>query len=148
MADDGLTEKDIKKMQKELKQVQSFFKQIEKMGGEIPKPLKKSVNRLKIAIDTGKDIGDAANEAGKALKEYEKNLKTACKTVDREMRGVCEARIDRKWMARNVTFTLSYKNPDSVTSRSIKKTVQRYTPALICKHWDYCAKKDKKTAAK
>jgi len=144
MADNGLSEKEIRKMQKELKQIQSFIDQIEKMGGEVPKPLKKSLKGLEVAINTGKDLGDAAEDASKALKTYTADLKSACKTVDREMQAVCEARIDRKWQARSVRFTLSYKNPDSVTSGFIKKTVQRYTPDLVCKHWDYCAKEEKK----
>jgi len=42
--------------------------------------------------------------------------------------------------ARAVNYTLDPKNKDSVTSKSIQKTIQRYTPSLVCKHWDYCAK--------
>ena len=144
MADDGITEKDIKRLKKELKQIQDFIKDIESMGGEVPKALKKALKHLEVAINTGSDLGKAASEASAALKAYEKDLYTACKTVDREMQAVCEAKVARKWQVRSVQFTLDYKKPDSVTAKFIKKTVQRYTPKVICKHWDYCAKKDKK----
>ena len=148
MAGGGISDKDLKKIKKEIKTIKDFIKAIEKMGGEIPKPLKTALNRLEVAINTGEDIGKSAEEASKALKTYEKDLYGACKTVDREMQGVCEAKVFRKWQARSVKFTLDYKNPDSVTAKSIKKTVQRYTPAFICKHWDYCAKTEKKAAAR
>jgi hypothetical protein len=139
-----VSEKDIKKLQKQLKDIQKFIKDIEAMGGEVPKALKKSLKMLEVAINTGSDLGKAASEASAALKAYEKDLYSACKTVDKEMEMVCEAKIARKWQARSVQFTLNYKNPDSVTSRLIKKTVKRYTPSIICKHWDYCAKQAKK----
>ena len=67
-------------------------------------------------------------------------MMSACKKVDDEMQAVCEAKVTRMWQARSVKFTLDYKNPDSVTSKFIKKTVQRYTPSKICQHWDYCKK--------
>jgi hypothetical protein len=144
MADKALTPADIKKIQKQLKELRSFISDIEKLGGEVPKPLTKSLGLLQKAIDTGVDIGDAAEEASASLRAYEKDLMNACKTVDDEMQMVCEAQVTRKWQARSVQFTLDYKKPESVTAKSIKKTVQRYTPATICKHWDYCAKTDKK----
>lgn len=147
MATQALTDSDLKKMEKQLKEIQKFISDIENMGGEVPAGLKKSLKLLQIAINTGSDIGTAAQEASNALKAYEKDLMSACKTVEREMQAVCEAGIARKWQARSVKFTLDPKNKDSVTARFIQKTVKRYTPALICKHWDYCAKIDKKMAA-
>ena len=66
----------------------------------------------------------------------------ACKTVDDEMRMVCEAKVSRKYLARGVKFTLDYKKPESVTAKSIKKLVKRHLHPTICKHWDYCAKND------
>jgi hypothetical protein len=91
------------------------------MDGDVPKPLKTSLNALEIAIKTGKDLSEAAEEASDALKRYEKDLYGACKTVDQEMQDVCEAEVARKCQLRSVQFTLDYKNPDSVTSRMIKK---------------------------
>jgi len=146
MPPSSLSDKDIKKMQKQINGIRKFISDIEKMGGKVPTALSKSLKYLEVAINTGKDIGDAANEASSALAKYEKDLTSACKTVDKEMEMVCEAKIARKWQARSVNFTLSYKNKNSVTSKLIKKTVQRYTPKLVCKHWDYCSKTDKKAS--
>ncbi len=146
MADKGLTEKDKKKIKVQLKDINKFIGDIEKMGGEVPKPLKKSLKHLETALNTGKDIAKAAEEASKDLKAYEKDLMGACKTVDKEMQAVCEAGVARKWQARSVKWTLDPKNEKSVVSKFIKKTVQRYTPKTICKHWDYCAKQEKAAA--
>ncbi|MBE1284659.1 MAG: hypothetical protein GJ676_15215 [Rhodobacteraceae bacterium] len=143
MADKTLTKKDIDKMSKQLKDIQKFIKDIEKMGGEVPKVLKKSLKHLETAINTGKDLGKAAEEASKALKTYEKDLMNACKTVDRDMQAVCEAGVARQWQARSVKWTLDPKNEKSVISKFIKKTIQRYTPSVICKHWSYCSKVEK-----
>lgn len=143
----SISVKDIKRLEKELKEIRGFIAEIEKMGGQVPALLKKSLKHLQIAVNTGTDFAHAANEASKALKAYEKDLLSACKTVDHEMQMVCESKIDRKWQLRSVRFTLSYKNKDSVTARFIQKTIKRYTPSLICKHWDYCAALDKKTSS-
>ncbi len=148
MADKGLTEKDKKKIEVQLKDLKKFIKAIESMGGEVPKPLKKSLKHLETALNTGKDLAKAAEEASRDLKTYEKDLMNACKTVDQEMQMVCEAKVARQWQARSVKWTLDPKNEKSVISKFIKKTVQRYTPSVICKHWDYCAKTEKKAAAK
>ena len=144
MAAKGLTDKDMKQLDKEIKLTKDFIKAIEKMGGEVPKPLKNAINRFEIAVNTGKDLAKAADAASKALKEYEKDLYAACKTVDKEQEMVCEAGVFRKWQKRRVTWVLDPKNKKSVISQFIKKTIQRYTPAKICKHWDYCAKEAKK----
>ena len=142
-SDSGLSKKDVDQMLKEIKDVKEFIKAIEKMGGEVPKPLATAINRLEMAIKAGKLVAEAAEEASAALKTYEKDLNEACKTVDEEMQGVCEAEVARQWQARSVKFTLDYKNPDSVTSKTIQKTIQAWTPGVICKHWDYCAKNAK-----
>ena len=113
------------------------------MGGEIPAPLKKALNRLELAVKAGKAVGEAAEEASKELKKYVKDLMAACKTVDREMQGVCEAKVARKWQARSVSFTLNYRNPNSVTAKLIDKAIKKLTPAMICRHWERCAKIDK-----
>jgi predicted HAD superfamily Cof-like phosphohydrolase len=141
--DSGLTQKDIDQTLREIKKVKDFIKMIESMGGEVPAPLKTALNRLEVAIKAGKLIAEAADEASKALKRYEDDLNNACRTVDQELRGVCEAKVARQWQARSVKFTLDYKHPDSVTSRTIKKVVQWLTPSVICKHWDYCARAGK-----
>ena len=146
MPSSGLSDSDIKKIQKQVKDVRKFISDIEKMGGDVPPMLAKSLKYLEVALNTGKDIGDAAKEASAALKRYEKDLMNACKKVDEEYQMVCEAKIARQWQARSVKFTLDYRNKNSVTAKAIKKTVQRYTPKLICKHWDYCAKTEKKAA--
>ena len=140
----ALSKKEIEQLQKDLKKLNEFIKTIESMGGKIPGPLKIAVKALELAIKAGVGIGKAADEASKSLRAYEKDLKKACDTVDAEMKMVCEAKIDRKWQARSVEFTLSYKNKDSVTSRSIDKLIKWLTPDAICKHWDRCAKIDKK----
>jgi len=140
MADNQLSDKDIKKVTQQLKDIRAMLKELEDAGIEIPPALKKSLNRLQVALDTAEDVGAAFEEASKALATLEADLMSACSKVDEEMRGVCEAKVARQWQARSVKFTLDYKNPDSVSARFIKKTVQRYTPDAICKHWDYCKK--------
>jgi hypothetical protein len=140
MAADQLSDKDIKKVTQQLKDIRAMLKELEDAGIEIPPALKKSLNRLQVALDTAEDLGGAFDEASKALATLEADLMSACSKVDEEMRGVCEARVARQWQARSVKFTLDYKNPDSVSSQFIKKTVQRYTPGAICNHWDYCKK--------
>lgn len=146
MAPGGLSEKDKKKIDVQLKDINKFISEIEKMGGEVPKTLKKSLKLLETALNTGKDLAKAAEQASKDLKAYEKDLMNACKTVDQEMQMVCEAKVARKWQARSVKWTLDPKNKKSVISQFIKKTVKRYTPSAICKHWDYCSKTEKKAA--
>lgn len=140
MAAEQLSDKDIKKATQQLKDIRAFLKELEDAGIEVPPALKKSLNRLQVALDTAEDLGAAFDEASKALATVESDLMNACSKVDAEMRGVCEAQVTRQWQARSVKFTLDYKNPDSVSAGFIKKTVQRYTPGLICKHWDYCKK--------
>jgi hypothetical protein len=141
--DTELSKKDVDQLLKEIKDVKAFMKAIEDIGGEVPKPLKTAVNRLEMAIKAGKLVAEAADEASDALKKFEADLNSACKDVDQEMQAVCEAQVTRQWQARSVKFTLDYKNPDSVTSKTIKKTIQAWTPSAICKHWDYCAKSGK-----
>jgi hypothetical protein len=133
-------DKDIKKATQQLKEIRAFLKELEDAGIEVPPALKKSLNRLQVALDTAEDLGAAFDDASKSLATLEADLMNACSKVDDEMRGVCEAKVARQWQARSVKFTLDYKNPDSVSAGFIKKTVQRYTPGAICKHWDYCKK--------
>ena len=140
MAASKLGDKDIKKATQQLKEIQAFLKELEDVGIEVPPALKKSLNRLQLALDTAEDLGSAFTEASQALATLESDLMSACTKVDAEMQGVCEAKVARQWQARSVKFTLDYKNPDSVSAGFIKKTVQRYAPNAICKHWDYCKK--------
>ena len=42
--------------------------------------------------------------------------------------------------ALNVLRNVFGESPDSVSAGFIKKTVQRYAPSAVCKHWDYCRK--------
>jgi hypothetical protein len=132
--------KDLKKASEELKEIRDLIDDLEKVGIEAPKSLTKSLGALQKAIDTAQDVGEAYDEASDALRDYERGLNEICKTVDDDMQAVCEAQVARKYQARAVNYTLDPKNKDSVTSKSIQKTIQRYTPSLVCKHWDYCAK--------
>ncbi|MGI3168352.1 hypothetical protein ACRARG_04310 [Pseudooceanicola sp. C21-150M6] len=141
-----MTDQDLQKMQRQIGDIKRFFRDIEAMGGTIPDGLKKSINRLQIAVSTGQDIGNAAAEASGALKVFESDLLSACKSIDGEMDMVCAARITRQWQARSVSFVLDYRNKDSVAARFIKKTVERYTPKIICAHWDYCSQQAGKSA--
>lgn len=110
------------------------------MGGSVPESLTSSLNLLEKAVNTGVDLADAADEASKALRAYEADLMNACKTIDADMQGACEAQVVTQSQWRSVQFTLDYKRPDSVTALAIRKTVQRYMPKFVCMHWEYCAK--------
>lgn len=138
-----LSKKEIDQLSKDLKKINEFVKAIESMGGTIPGPLKTALKALEIAIKTGVEVGKSADAASKELRKYEKDLMDACKTVDAEMQAVCEAQVVRKWQARSVDFTLNYKNPKSVTADLINKVIKKFTPSIICKNWDRCAKLDK-----
>lgn len=140
MAAQQISDKDIKKATQQLKEIRSFLKELEGAGIEVPPALKKSLNRLQVALDTAEDLGAAFEEASRALATLESDLMSSCAKLDSEMQGVCEAQVTRQWQARSVKFTLDYKNPDSVSAGFVKKTVQRYAPSAICKHWDYCRK--------
>jgi len=135
-----VSKKDVDQMLKDIKKVKDFVKMIKEMGGKVPDPLVTALNRLEMAIKAGKAIAEAADEAQEALQKYTDDLNNACKKVDQEMQAVCEAKVAREWQWRAVNFTLSYKNPDSVTSKTIRKAVQWLTPKAICKRWAYCAK--------
>ena len=134
------SQKDLKKATDELKEIRDLIDDLEKVGIEAPKTLTKSLGLLQKALDTAEDVGEAFDEASDALRNYERGLYEICKTVDEDMQGVCEAQVARKYQVRAIHYVLDPKNEDSVSSKSLQKTIQRYTPSLICKHWDYCAK--------
>jgi hypothetical protein len=136
----GPSDKDLKKASQEVKEIREFIDDLEKVGIEAPKTLTKSLGALQKAIDTAEDVGDAFDEASDALRNYERGLDEICKTVDEDMQGVCEAQVARKYQARGVNYVLDPDNKDSVSSKFLLKTIQRYTPGTVCKHWDYCAK--------
>ena len=131
---------DIDKVLKQLKQVRDFIDALEKIGVETPLPLVIALKNLERALKEGKLVAEAAGEASDELKKYERDLNDACKRLDDEMQGVCEAQVARQWQWRGVNFTLDYKKPESVTSKVITKHIQKLTPSVICKHWDRCAK--------
>ena len=132
MADKKL---DTRKLQDDIEKIQKFIEAIEEVGGEMP-DLKKAVKGLKIAVDTGADVAAAAEETSQALKEYTDDLYRACPKGDNEY--VCLAGIDRKWQARNVRWTLSFDQRQSVVNLSIRNTLRRYLPEMICQRLDAC----------
>lgn len=134
-------EKERKKINDELREIRDMLDELEDAGLEVPPALTKALKGLQVALDTGEDLGDAFEEASAQLQKLESDLMAACRNVDEAVQMVCEAKVARKWQARSLRFTLDYKNPDSVSAKFIKKTVQRYTPSAICKHWDYCSKR-------
>jgi hypothetical protein len=138
----SVNDRDLKKAAEEIRDIRELLDDLKEVGIEAPAPLVKSLNGLQKAIDTAQDVGEAFEEASAAVKQYEKNLNEVCKGVDADMRDVCEANVARKYQVRAIKFTLDPKNKDSVSAKFLKKTIQRYTPAVICKHWDYCAKQD------
>ena len=135
-----LSPKDLKKINEEIKEIRELIDDLAKLGIEAPTPLTKALKALQNALNTAEDVSDAVEEASDALRDYERGLYEVCKTVDDDMQAVCEAGVARKYQARAINYTLDPKNKDSVTSKTIQKTVQRYAPDVICKHWDYCAK--------
>ena len=135
-----LSDKDKKKVNDQLREIRKMLEELEDAGLEVPRDLTKALKALQIALDAGEDLGEAFEEASTELAKLEKDLAAACKNVDEAVQMVCEAKVARQWQARSVKFTLDYKNPDSVSAKFIKKTIQRYAPSSICKHWDYCRK--------
>jgi hypothetical protein len=144
MGDGGLTDKDIQQLLKDIKTVKDMIKALEAVGAQVPGPLKTALNRLEMAIKAGKEVAEAAQEASDALRAFEADLYQACKGIDDEMQGVCEAEVARKWQVRAVSFTLDPKNKDSTTSNVINRIIKKATPDRICKNWDRCAKLGKK----
>lgn len=126
---------DIKKLQDDIKKTKELIDAIEKVGGQMP-GLKTALNRLELAVNTGADIGSAAEETSQALKEYTDDLHRACPKDDNEY--VCLAAIDRKWQARSVQWTLDFGTRKSVVNLSVRNTLRRYLPEVICKHLDAC----------
>jgi len=141
MAAKKLEAKDQKKVNEQIKDIRELIAALEKAGAVVPDSLTKSLKYLQLALDTGEDLGNALGEASAALAALEKDLMSACKNIDEAMEMVCEAKVARMWQVRNIKFTLSFKNPDSVSAKFLQKTIQRYMPAKICQHWDYCRKK-------
>lgn len=136
----ALSDKDKKKVNEQLREIRTMLKDLEDAGLEVPRDLTKALKVLQVALDTGEDLGKAFEEASAELAKLEQDLTAACKNVDEAVQMVCEAKVTRQWQARSVKFTLDYKSPDSVSAKFIKKTVQRYAPGVVCKHWDYCRK--------
>lgn len=139
-----LTDRDARKVNEEIRKVRELIKLIDRAGGKVPPLLTKVLKQLQIALDTGHDLGTAFEEAHAALAALDRDLLKACRDVDDAMQLVCEAKVSRLYQARALSFTLNYRNPKSVTSQFLKKTIQRYTPARICQHWAYCRKQVEK----
>ncbi len=136
------SEKEIKKLQDNIKKTKKLIETVEKAGGKMPK-LKKAVKHLEIAINTGTDIAKAADEASRELKIHTDDLHKACGDD-----FVCKAKIDRKWQARAVKWTLDPSKDNSVLTKTMNKTMARYAPKAICKLFDGCAKELKKQEKK
>ncbi len=137
----GLQKQDVEKITKQIKQIEELIAFLVKLGVEVPAPLPIALKKLRQALETGKMVAEAAEEASEEVKKVEKDLNDLCKQLDADSQTVCEAEVARKYQARGVKYTLDPKNPKSVISLSIKKAVQKATPGIVCKHWDYCAKK-------
>ena len=138
MVDKSLNANDKRDASGELKEVRELIGLLKDVGVQIPSSLTTSLNRLQIALDTEKDLGSAFEEASKAVANLENDLNSACLKLDEEQQDVCAANVKRVWQMRNIKFTLDPTNPNSLSAAFIKKTVQRYTPSAICRHWDYC----------
>ena len=143
MGDSKLSKKEIKELQKDIDKLKKALKAIEKLGGKPPKWMLKSLKGLDMAVKAGKGIGDAAEQTSKDLKRFNQDLKVACKDLDLKMKMVCEAKVERTWLGRNTEWTLSYKNPKSVSSNSVDKIIKFLVPEAICKRLDRCAKIEK-----
>jgi len=138
MPDKSLDGKEKRDVAEEIKKIKELIDVLEAAGVEVPPALTRGLSRLQVAIDTEKDLGAAFEEASKALNTLENDLNSACLRLDEEQQAVCEAKVARVWQVRNIKFTLDPSNPDSMSARFIKKTLQRYTPAAVCRHWEYC----------
>lgn len=136
--------KSVKKAREDVAKTTEFLETLKTIGIEVPKTLIKSLNVLKKALDTGTDIADAAGETSDALKKYEKDLEKACRKMKDDETMACERETLRKWQRNRVRFVLSIEEKSSVVSKSIQKTVARYTPKLICERFAYCAKEAEK----
>jgi len=95
--------------------------------------LKRALKRLEIAVDTGSDIAAAAKQTSRELKRYTDDLVLACGDDI-----ACELNVVRKWQARNVKWTLSLNLNNTVVNNSIRNTLRRYLPEMICKRLNAC----------
>ena len=136
----GLTKQDVEKITKQIKQIEELIAFLIKIGVEVPTPLTVALKKLRQALESGKMVAEAAEEASAEVARVEKDLYDLCKQLDEEEQGVCEAKVARKYQARAVKYTLDPTEDKSVISLTIKKAVQKATPGIICKHWNYCAK--------
>lgn len=139
-----LSKKDLEEISKDLKWINDFSKTIEDMGGTIPGPLRVAMKVLEKTVKTGVEVGKSCESAYKELRKYEKDLMDACKTVDDAMEWTCRAMVFRQWKQRGVNFTLDPENPKAVSADLIRKAIKTFTPSVICKKWERCAKLHKK----
>jgi hypothetical protein len=122
----------IKKLDEELHTINELIDDLKKIGAHV-EPLEKVANRLQIALDTGVDLGNAAGETSAAIAAYSNDVYQACGDD-----AVCQAKFDRVWQARAVSWTFDISNKKSVVRNFIKATLQRYLPQRICEHLDAC----------
>lgn len=123
---------DIEKIKDDIDKTKKLIKEMELIGGKMPK-LKAALDRFEIAINTGGDIAAAAKETSEYLKLYTSDLKKAC--GDDVM---CNYEINRKYQQRAVNYVFSMDKKNSVVSNTIRHTLRRYMPELICKRLEAC----------
>lgn len=142
MADAAANAEQIERMKGDLDKLNKFMKEMESLGFRTP-ALKKAVGKLTKAIEMGQDIAAAAKETSLALDLYTKSLEEMCEDPTQHTHGdeyVCKAAVARQWQARNVRWTLSWEQENSVVRNSARNILCRYMPKTISKRLDYCAK--------
>lgn len=123
---------DIEKLKDDISKIKKLMDGIEKLGGKMPN-LKSAVNKLETAVNTGEDIAAAAKETSEHLKAFTSNLVKACDGDER-----CIYMVKRRYQANAVNWVFSTSLEKSVVNNSIRNTLRRYMPELICKRLDAC----------
>lgn len=122
----------IEKLKEDIEKTKKIIKAIEQVGGKMPK-LKSALNRFETAINTGEDIIAAAKETSQYLKEYTSDLLKTCGEDER-----CIYMVRSRYQANAVNVVFSTNINESVVNNSIRNTLRRYMPELICKRLDAC----------
>ncbi|MER9105743.1 hypothetical protein NKH95_17570 [Mesorhizobium sp. M0848] len=112
--------KEVAEAREGIKQYQKFLDVLKSSGLPVPPTLQALGNKFGESVEMGVDLAEAAGQVEFELQEIRKNKYSLCAQFDDNEDGVCWAKVDRLWQARNVEAVLS-SNPGSVVRRAVSK---------------------------